>query len=163
MNLLACPGLLVAALYGSVICGVSSSCSAEELHVLLINSNNGEPMARQPIGLYLGRDDRSYLEQITASDGVAIFQLSSPVVDWVTVGNASQTVWHCSPPRRSTFRTSEIFEHGVVAPNTCDKKGKRKIEAKPGEVVLFARPLRWFKARSGAARESAFIGVDPRL
>jgi hypothetical protein len=124
MNRLARSGLLVAVFYGLAISGFPSFCSAQELHVRLINSNNGQPMAGLPIDLYLGRDDRSYLEQTTGSDGVAIFKLPSPVVDWINVRDISQTIWHCSPYPKTTFRTSEILEHGVVALNTCDKKGK---------------------------------------
>jgi hypothetical protein len=37
-----------------------------------------------------------------------------------------------------TYSITKIFESGVVAVNTC---GKFKADVKPGELVLFARPM----------------------
>ncbi len=128
-------------------CGFPCSCFAEDIRVRLINSSSGQPMPGQPIWAFLGRDERSLLEGTTDSEGVAIFHLPAPVVDWINVRDASHTIWHCSPYWKCTFRTSEIRERGVVAMNTCGKHGKLTgtVTASPGEVVLFARPLRWYE------------------
>jgi hypothetical protein len=37
-----------------------------------------------------------------------------------------------------TYRISKIVKSGVAAANTC---GKFKAEAKPGELILFVRPM----------------------
>jgi hypothetical protein len=124
------------------------SCSAEDIRIRLVNGQTGEPINRpQPVVLYLGRNHSGFLDGTTDMDGVAVFRLPDPLADWITAGEDSQTLYHCSPYRKSVFSTAEIARAGGVAPNTCDPKGKLKgkVEAKPGEVVIFARPLRWWE------------------
>jgi len=125
-----------------------SSCSAEDIRIRLVNGQTGEPMkGPQPIVLYLGRDERTVLHETTDGDGVAVFHMPGPIVDWVNLGEASYTLYHCSPYRKNTFKTREILQRGVIVLNVCDAKGKLKgkVEAKPGEVVIFAKPLRWWE------------------
>ncbi len=125
--------------------------SAADIRVRLINAQTGEPMPGQQVGLRPDRQPGNYrltwTKKMTGADGVAIFQLSDPAVEWVNVAVTSQMLWQCSPWRRSTFATAEVLEHGVVAENRCDPKGRRtgKIKAEAGEVVLFTRPLHWWE------------------
>lgn len=119
--------------------------SSVEIVVRLVNSNTAEPMNGKPIVVYLGRDKSSHLPEVfTNKQGRAAIELP-PGTEWITVAESSQTVWHCSPFEKSTFATSDILEYGVVAVNTCDRKGKLKgkLTAKPGEVIVFVRPLRF--------------------
>jgi hypothetical protein len=43
---------------------------------------------------------------------------------------------------RADFSTDEVLQHGVATANTC---GKATEAPKPGEVILFARPLTWWE------------------
>lgn len=127
---------------------VVPSCSAEDIRIRLVNGQTGELIkGRQPVALYLGRDHSGFVTETTNTDGVAVFRLPDPLVEWVTAGEDSQTLYHCSPYQKNTFATAEILHRGAVALNNCDPKGKLrgKIEAKPGEVVIFARPLHWWE------------------
>jgi hypothetical protein len=125
--------------------------SAADIRVRLINTQTGEPMAGQQVGLRPDRQPGDYrltwTRMTTGADGVAVFHLADPAVEWVNVAVTSQMLWQCSPWQKSTFPTGEILEHGVVAKNRCALKGgqKGKIEAKAGEVVLFTRPLHWWE------------------
>jgi hypothetical protein len=119
-----------------------------EIRVRLLNSNNGKPMGSQPIKVRFGRDLATCLpEQRTDDNGVADFHLEAPVSKWINVTEVSETIWHCEEIEKNTFITSDVLEHGIVALNKCDPKGKRtgKIAAQPGEVILFARPLRFWE------------------
>jgi hypothetical protein len=44
--------------------------------------------------------------------------------------------------RAPTYRIESIVKSGVVAGNKC---GGFRIEAKPGELVFFVRPLTWWE------------------
>lgn len=41
-------------------------------------------------------------------------------------------------PTQPVYRIAQIMQSGISAPNTC---GKARVQAKPGELVLFVRPL----------------------
>ena len=43
---------------------------------------------------------------------------------------------------RQSFSTKQVIEHGYVSPNTC---GKTTAAPKPGEIILFVRPLTWWE------------------
>jgi hypothetical protein len=120
---------------------------AAEIHVRLVNTLTGKPMNDQPIVLYLGRDDKAVLHQTTDEDGVAVFHMPTPIPDWINPAEASYTLYHCSPYQKTRFPIAEVLQRGVVALNTCDPKGKLKgkVQAMPGEVVVFARPLHWWE------------------
>ena len=49
--------------------------------------------------------------------------------------------------RSALFSTREVIEHGAVAENKCDPKGKlrSKFAAKAGEIIVFVRFLRWLE------------------
>jgi hypothetical protein len=44
--------------------------------------------------------------------------------------------------KSESFATNQIFQHGYVSPNTC---GKATAPPKPGQVLLFVRPLTWWE------------------
>lgn len=125
-------------------------CHAEDLRVRLISTKTGQPLKGQPIIVYLGSKGDGptgpAVHGATGPDGIAVISLPSPSVDKIYVGDASDNLYHCSPYDQS-ISTRQIFREGVIAPNKCglSAKLKGKIQARPGEVVLFARPLRWYE------------------
>lgn len=40
------------------------------------------------------------------------------------------------------FSTTNVLQQGVVTPNTC---GKARASPKPGQIILFVRPLSWWE------------------
>jgi hypothetical protein len=105
-------------------------------------------MSGQPVVVILGRDQRTWLpEKLTGQDGVAVFHLQPPVAEWINVREVSERIWNCQVAAKNTFATADVLANGARALNICDKKGKvtGKITAQPGEVVLFARPLRFWE------------------
>jgi hypothetical protein len=141
-------GLCVLALCAVIPAGF---CRAEELRVRLINTKNGEGMKGYQFWLLLGRRDlgpsRPALDATTGSDGVAIFQLPSPAPQEVTVGSSDGRIYHCSDFWKNNYPTQQVLLEGVTLPLRCEvsEKVKAKVQAKPGEIVLFARPLRWYE------------------
>jgi len=124
-----------------------SESKAVEITVRVINSNNGEPMGGVRVVAILGRDlDRDLPEVTTRGDGLAVIRLPAGT-DWVTVG-MSQGFWQCTPWTKTTLAVRDILAHGVVGINTCRMKDKikGKFVPKPGEVIIFSRPKRFFEA-----------------
>jgi hypothetical protein len=142
----ACSGVVRVAALG--VGALISCCSAEDIRIRLVNAQTGEPeKGLQSIGLYPGRDQSGFLRETTDMNGIAVFRLPSPLVEWVTASESSRTLYQCSPYQKNTFKTAEILRRGVIALNVCDAKGKLKgeVEAKPGEVIVFPRPLHWWE------------------
>ena len=126
------------------------SAQGADITVLLINTQTGQPMSGQRIWLRPARqrtdDLPNEMYQRTGPDGTAVFRFSEPSSGWINVFVNDVTLWQCSPWSKSKFSVKETVEHGAVALNRCDPKGKLKgITAKPGEVVIFTRPLHWWE------------------
>lgn len=68
-----------------------------------------------------------YGDTISIRAGYALCQLRTPDYSWLA---------------RADFSTEEVLQHGVATANTC---GKTTASPKPGEVILFVRPLTWWE------------------
>ena len=68
-----------------------------------------------------------YGDTIYVRPGYVLCQFRSPDYSWLTMTN---------------FSTEEILQNGVVTANTC---GKATASPKPGEVIIFVRPLSWWE------------------
>ena len=123
---------------------------AAEIEIHLINAKDGTPVDGVPVWLYLG-DEKPLgkpLSATTGSDGTALFRLPDPLPKSVfVVEEVSGKIGGCSS---TTFSLSEVIERGVVGDTKygrCDPKGKLrgKFVARPGEIILFVRFLRWWE------------------
>lgn len=114
--------------------------------VRLIDIASGRGVRNVRVWLYLG-DPRPhgapYLEERTGEYGTAVFHLNPPLPDQLLVYDEVDRIRSCS---HGLLRTKLVIHNGVVADNVCDPKGKRNIrlEAKPGEIIVFVRRLRWW-------------------
>jgi hypothetical protein len=82
----------------------------------------------------------------TSRDGVATFRISDPLPKRLAIGGGdAQDLLPCS--HTGALLTCEVLNHGVVAKNLCDKKGrlKGKFVARPGEVIDFVIPASWWR------------------
>jgi hypothetical protein len=92
--------------------------------------------------------NRGAVESDNGPDGTAVFRLPDPAPRGVlVVEGVSGNIGGCSSP---SFSTREIMERGVVGDTkyrNCDPKGKLngKFTAKPGEVIVFVRFLKWWE------------------
>jgi hypothetical protein len=68
-----------------------------------------------------------YGDTISVRTGFVLCQSQIPDYSWLAM---------------TDFSTKQLIEHGIVTPNTC---GKATASPKPGEAVLFVRPLTWWE------------------
>jgi hypothetical protein len=121
--------------------------SAGDVTIRLINAKDGRRLGGQLIVVFLG-DARlastPEVRVVTSSDGTAVVHLPATIPEQVAVDVGNGKLHGCG---WSLFSTVEVINHGVVAENKCDSKRKlkRKFTAKPGEVVVFVRFLKWWE------------------
>lgn len=144
--------------------------SAQTLEIKLINGRNGHPVANACVNVWVGNERKSPFSIPTDSNGITRLRLTendsevntdhrwakcgdfgviSPVVkykDFVEV-NVGYVV--CEPHgtdfswlEAKRFPTKQFVREGLVTANTC---GKPVASARPGELVIFVRPLNWWE------------------
>lgn len=145
------------------------SLSAQTLEITLVDGRNGHPMVGTSsyVNVWVGTERKEAIAIPTDGKGVARLQLTlnasevnipnpknsgSIVVDHPIVkydesfrinvpyvlceSGGSNYSWLAS----EHFSTKEILHHGYASPNAC---GKVTVSPRPGQVVLFVRPLTW--------------------
>ena len=155
-----------------VLCAVASCTTmlcSQTIKVKLVNGRNGLPMSHTCVDL--GIDHINHMLAIpTDEDGVAKFSvtdndaeinMAKPWNECGSWGVIDPIVKHddmfglhigyvlCRTQKsdyswlaRMTFSTNEVLRHGIVVQNSCSN-----ITAlpKPGEVIVFVRPLNWWE------------------
>lgn len=147
----------------------STVLGAQKVEIKLLDARSGLPAAQTCIDLGL----QGVVEMLaipTDKDGVARFYITDNDADvnvknhWPGCGNrgvidpvvrpGDSFGLHvgyvlCQSRKRDyswlaimTFSTKEVLQKGIVLPNTC---GKAAAPPKPGEVVIFVRPLSWWQ------------------
>ena len=158
-------GLLLLLVLGS--CG--SALRAQTVRIELLDGRNGRPMADKCVGVSVDTFNRT-LGVRTDSQGVVRLRLTKndneintqnqpngcgdwPVVKPVVKYSHSVSIvagyvlCEARKPDHSwlaklTFSVKKVLEYGVVTANTC---GKAKASPKPGEIILFVRPLNFWE------------------
>jgi hypothetical protein len=121
---------------------------AQEITVRLVDFRNGKPLRERMVDvMYADSDHRvqTLLSLKTNDEGVAQFTVPSPPpADLWFSGHAASSPWLCGAGM-SSFRPDELNMHGAVQRGEC-KLGKSvtQPQVKPGEVILFARPVPWW-------------------
>ncbi len=115
--------------------------------IRLINAEDGRPLQGQLIVFSLGDAKLASTPRVratTSSDGTVVVHLPEMIPEQVSIDVGNGKLHGCGWP---FFSTREVIEHGVVAENKCDPKGKLKgkFTAKPGEVIVFVRFLKWWE------------------
>jgi hypothetical protein len=158
-----------------LICGsCGASLRAQTIRIKIVNGRNGHPMANRCVNVWIGNrsepKSRPLLETQTDENGAISLRLTnedtgiddqkqrlvcglSGVIDPVvkygdTVGIRAGYV-SCQPhtPDYSwlaiqDFWIKEVLQSGVVTANAC---GRVKEAPRPGELILFVRPLSWWE------------------
>lgn len=159
------PWLLTLPLLGSL----ATVVCAQTVEIKLVNGRSGRPMVHGCVNV--GADHLDHMLAIpTNGDGIARLRLtdndaeintqnhSSECGDWGvidpvvkysdTIGvNAGYVLCMTRTPdyswlARMSFSTKELLQHGIVTANTC---GRANAPPKPGEVIIFVRPLTWWE------------------
>lgn len=143
---------------------------AQSVEIKIVDGRNGKPMAGAHVNIWVGTQCKAAMAIATDKMGIAHLRLAhkddgvdagnqpdgcgssgvaNPVVKYselirVNVGDVL-CVPHGSDYSWLTiqkFSSIQIIQHGIVTPNTC---GRATSSAKPGEVVIFVRPLTWWE------------------
>jgi hypothetical protein len=146
---------------------------AQEIRIRVLNGRNGKPVTKECINVWTGTGRGAHMVAVTNKDGVAVLRLAEKEilaesacpgwparaprgsdVDGITVSGdyylACQEYGKITPGEPPTnplklmpsYPIKRILESGVSTANTC---GKFRAEAKPGELILFVRPLTWLE------------------
>ena len=127
--------------------------STQKISVRLVDVSNGHVYANETIWVQFHTPQVSEMQTLegkTAIDGIAEFHLPEPIPSKITVSATNERLYPCY----SSFPidTETIIRNGLVSCCAKPTEGCRckfsaqvsKIQSKPGELILLARPLtRW--------------------
>jgi len=155
-------------------CLFGTALHAQTLEIKLVNGRDGRPIAGKCIYVWVGDRSKTssgpLLQTETDRSGSAVLRLThadgeintqsqllscglrgliNPVVkygDTISV-RAGYVLCQRNTPdyswlARTDFSTEEVLQRGIVTANIC---GKATASPKPGEVILFVRPLSWWE------------------
>jgi hypothetical protein len=156
------------ALFKACISG--PSLFAQTIEIKLVNGKTGRPLANTCVNVWIGHERKDALAIPTNDQGVATvwltmdeialngrdrwkdcgdFGVINPVVRYEDSIRVNASYVLCQPRRPdyswlalSSFSTEEVLQHGIVTLNSC---GKSTASPKPGEIVLYVRPLNWWE------------------
>lgn len=134
--------ILASMIVVAVSCGLSFSQVLSEVKVHVLDYRTGHPAKGWKIGLLIGN---SWIAGETAKDGLALFHLSEPIPQTLSIdpeaGGWSQ--WSCSD--KGIFQTSEVLQHGVVTGflqhPLCQHHTPLHPAPHAGEIVIYIRHL----------------------
>jgi hypothetical protein len=123
----------------------AASQQGQRLTVRVMNAKTGRPFGNTAVYLFLNKDyprvapnEPPPLRATTGPDGVAVFELGSPLPEEVffAVPGGDRL---CS---RFRYSTEQVLEKGVVGENACEAhdKVRNRFSARPGELILFVSP-----------------------
>ena len=113
----------------------------QDLKIRLVNAKNGAPLRDRIVVAEVN----PRIETRTSADGTAIIRLPTPTPTSILIGLENGSIYACGP---GGFSVRRILEDGVVAQHewcVMETGIAERFAARPGEVVLFARPLHWWE------------------
>jgi len=141
---------------------------AQIVDIKLVNGRNGHPMSNSHVNVWVGAKRKSAMVIPTDKDGIARLRLTDnedevdlrmsekhigdnvvigPIVKYDDKFSVNVPFVICRPNVRdyswlatTNISTKELLLQGIVWANTC---GKTTASPKPGELVIFVRPLNW--------------------
>lgn len=158
-------GLAEIGLASLVLLGVSGAARGQEIRVKFLDGRIGRPVTYEAAQMWVGTRTRLLVAPANNKRGTAKFIYTGHSIRAIWPPNtkrprydprelmvppdleriaAAPTVaagicWDLgSPPLDPWYRISEVLQHGAVSENHC---GKATAKPKPGELILFIRPL----------------------
>ena len=114
--------------------------------VRVVDGRNGTPVERAHLRLWYDETGGAAFTLITNAQGIAL--LPAPVGTPVRVLLTPDDRIDCRATQRATnepgvgINLESLAEFGAVLTNRCGRIGEKP---RPGELVLFVRPLRWYE------------------
>lgn len=157
------------------LCRLGTILHAQTLEIKLVNGRNGHPIGSTCLYVWVGDRSNPnagpLLDTETDKDGFAVLTLAdghageikNPTQQLVCglPGVVKPTVKYgdtirvragyvlCQPHApdyswlaATDFSTKEVLQHGIVTGNNC---GKAVASLKPGQLIMFVRPLSWWE------------------
>ena len=143
---------------------------AETIKIKLVNGRNGQPIPASYVNVWVGTERKEAIVIPTDGKGVASLQLTlntaeinipnpsnnrgsvvvpNPVVKYDDSLRINAGYVLCQPHvgdyswlKTMDLTTSRVLQEGITMANTC---GTSRATAKPGEVIIFVRPLNWWE------------------
>lgn len=129
-------------------------CWAQDITIRLLDVRNARPLANETVNVqfHVAReDDIRMLKAKTGPDGTTTLRLPEPMPQAIFVLAGYPDLYPCSA--LSTIDTHQVISEGLVS-RCCKpvqqcrcKFGKQilQLHARPGELILLARPMTWFE------------------
>ncbi len=143
---------------------------AQEIKIKFVDGRNGQPLGNNCVNVWVGHDRKEATAIPVDSNGVATLRLTAdsgevdtshewsgcglfgvidPVLKYhddmglifgyvLCQANSGDYSWLM----KHEYATKDLVQSGIVTPNTC---GKVTAERKPGELIIFVRPLTWLE------------------
>jgi hypothetical protein len=143
---------------------------AQTVEIKLVNGRIGRPIVGTCVDVWVGHERKAAMAIPTDNNGVASLRLTdkdaeidihnrwngcgdfgviNPVVKYDNSLRIHAGYALCQPhtPDYSwlaltDFSTDRVIQQGIVTPNSC---GSATASLKPGEVIIFVRPLSWWE------------------
>jgi hypothetical protein len=144
--------------------------SAQAIEIKLVNGRDGSPLGGTCVNVWIGNERKSAMAIPTDKNGIARLRVTdkdeemnihsrwkdcgdfgviNPVVKYGNSLRINAGYVLCQPhiPDYSwlalrDFSMEKLIQEGIVTPNSC---GKATASPKPGELVIFVRPLNWWE------------------
>ena len=155
--------LLILTESGVILC-------AQTVTIKLVNGRDGHPMSNSHVNIWVGTKRKEAMVIPTDKDGVARLRLAAnndevnlhmreeyfgdnividPIMKYDELIGVNVPFVICYPHVRdyswlavTNISTKQLLQQGIVWPNSC---GKATASPKPGELVIFVRPLSWWE------------------
>lgn len=158
-------GLAKAVMTSLVLLGVSSAARGQEIRVKFLDARNGRPVTYEGATMWVETYHGFLSAPANNKKGTAKFLYTGHSIrpiwppntklryDWMreltippgpvriaaAPGVACGICWDLGPLREGPwYPISEILQHGAVSENHC---GKATAKPKPGELILFIKPI----------------------
>jgi hypothetical protein len=136
-------GLTVVAVLSAM---VATPLFAESVtvHLRLIDGRSGKEFTAQYEHVWYAGTYNFVAGRSHKGSGIDALVLENGASIWV----AANGYHDCRPDkdvkRRVSYAVDDITKNGIVTRNEC---GNASAAAKPGELILFVRPLNWWESR----------------
>ena len=147
-----CTGLLCLVAYG----GILHAQERKVIHVRVFSGKTGEPVSPSILMVrinHVGTNHSRWVHKnYDGSADVSLPEGASEVSIQATYDNSTEVYINCDAAReRDTvdphwYKVEDILKAGLIMPNSCRPSRHAeipKLEAKPGEFVLFVRERKW--------------------
>jgi hypothetical protein len=131
-----------------VAVGVARPTAAEQITIMVVNGRTGVPMKDQPVYVWFEKVNPAPLSLKTDTNGRIVFPVEGQRESFL-VGLVEQFVVDCRSSKNGyndygnyVYRISDVLGNGVIATNHC---GNVLVNPKPGQLVLFSRPLTFWE------------------